>query len=104
MIRLPEALVRLNCDQEIQPSYVREAFRLLKTSIIQVETSDFDVGDDEDREDGAVEETDDSPNDDDDKGEEGTLSQEVETGDASCPSWRVRQRSGSKQSSARKAC
>lgn len=48
MIRLSEALARLHCDQEIQPSYVREAFRLLRTSIIQVETSDVDVEDDND--------------------------------------------------------
>ena len=48
MIRLSEALARLHCDDEIQPSYVREAFRLLKTSIIQVETSDVDMGDDDD--------------------------------------------------------
>jgi DNA replication licensing factor MCM6 len=78
MIRLSEALARLNCDQEIQPSYVREAFRLLKTSIIQVETSDVDVDDDEDGDDGAVEETDDAPNDDDDGGEQGTESQDVD--------------------------
>ena len=56
MIRLSEAMARLHCDNEVQPSYVRQAFRLLKTSIIQVETSDvemdgddgdFDGGDDE---------------------------------------------------------
>jgi DNA replication licensing factor MCM6 len=45
MIRLSEAMARLHCDPEIQPAYVREAFRLLKTSIIQVETSDVDVDD-----------------------------------------------------------
>jgi DNA replication licensing factor MCM6 len=48
MIRLSEALARLHCDEEIQPSYVREAYRLLKTSIIQVETADIDVDDDND--------------------------------------------------------
>lgn len=47
MIRLSEALARLHCDDEIQPSYVREAFRLLKTSIIQVETSAVEVGSDD---------------------------------------------------------
>lgn len=46
MIRLSEAMARLHCDPEIQPDYVREAFRLLKTSIIQVETSDVDMEDD----------------------------------------------------------
>lgn len=48
MVRLSEALARLYCADEIQPSYVREAFRLLKTSIIQVETSDVEVDDDDD--------------------------------------------------------
>ena len=48
MIRLSEALARLYCADEIQPSYVREAYRLLKTSIIQVETSDIEVDDDDD--------------------------------------------------------
>lgn len=48
MIRLSEALARLHCDPDIQPDYVREAFRLLKTSIIQVETSDVDMEDDGD--------------------------------------------------------
>ena len=52
MIRLSEALARLHCDETIQPAYVREAFRLLKTSIIQVETSDVDVDDDDDDNDG----------------------------------------------------
>ena len=50
MIRLSEALARLHCDETIQPAYVREAFRLLKTSIIQVETSDVDVDDDDEDE------------------------------------------------------
>jgi DNA replication licensing factor MCM6 len=51
MIRLSEALARLYCADEIQPSYVREAYRLLKTSIIQVETQDVEVEDDDDDED-----------------------------------------------------
>lgn len=51
LIRLSEAMARLYCDDEIQPSYVREAFRLLKTSIIQVETSDVDMVDEEEEED-----------------------------------------------------
>jgi DNA replication licensing factor MCM6 len=48
MVRLSEALARLYCADEIQPSYVREAYRLLKTSIIQVATNDVEVDDDED--------------------------------------------------------
>eukprot|EP00980_Cylindrotheca_fusiformis_P031785 scaffold26966_cov201-Cylindrotheca_fusiformis.AAC.3 len=51
MIRLSEALARLYCADEIQPSYVREAYRLLKTSIIQVETTDVEVDDDDDDDD-----------------------------------------------------
>jgi len=77
MIRLSEALARLNCDQEIQPSYVREAFRLLKTSIIQVETSDVDVEEDDDAEDAALEEMEDAPGDDD--GDADTGGQEPES-------------------------
>ena len=50
MIRLSEALARLHCDEYIQPSYVREAYRLLKTSIIHVETADVDVEEDDDDE------------------------------------------------------
>eukprot|EP00804_Cyclotella_cryptica_P006107 CCRYP_010728-RA/>CCRYP_010728-RA protein AED:0.05 eAED:0.09 QI:0/0.33/0/1/1/1/4/0/979 len=49
LIRLSEALARLHCDDEVRPSYVREAFRLLRKSIIHVETEDvtFDDGDDD---------------------------------------------------------
>lgn len=43
MIRLSEALARLHCDQEIRESYVREACRLLKASIIRVETENIDL-------------------------------------------------------------
>jgi len=45
MVRLSEALARLHCSDEISPAFVREAYRLLKTSIIQVETSDVEVED-----------------------------------------------------------
>ncbi|KAL9181278.1 hypothetical protein ACHAXT_010083 [Thalassiosira profunda] len=47
LIRLSEALARLHCDDEVRPSYVREAFRLLRKSIIHVETEDvtFDEAD-----------------------------------------------------------
>jgi DNA replication licensing factor MCM6 len=41
MIRLSEALARLHCDDEVKPKYVREAFRLLKKSIIHVESEDI---------------------------------------------------------------
>ena len=45
MIRLSEALARLHCDNEVKPAYVREAFRLLKKSIIHVETEDISFDD-----------------------------------------------------------
>jgi DNA replication licensing factor MCM6 len=51
MIRLSEAMARLHCDPEVRPRYVEEAYRLLRTSIIQVETGDVDVGTDGDDED-----------------------------------------------------
>ncbi|KAI8049866.1 MCM2/3/5 family-domain-containing protein [Syncephalis plumigaleata] len=43
LIRLSEALARVHCDEEVQPKYVREAFRLLQRSIIQVESDDIDL-------------------------------------------------------------
>lgn len=48
MIRLSEALARLHCDDIIQPQYVREAFRLLRKSIIHVETEDVTFEDEDD--------------------------------------------------------
>lgn len=51
MIRLSEALARLHCDDEVKPAYVREAFRLLKKSIIHVETEDVTFDDEEDDDD-----------------------------------------------------
>eukprot|EP00043_Microstomoeca_roanoka_P015155 m.151343 g.151343 ORF g.151343 m.151343 type:complete len:812 (-) comp16197_c1_seq2:633-3068(-) len=44
MIRLSEALARLHCDDQVQPEYVREACRLLRKSIIHVETDDVELG------------------------------------------------------------
>lgn len=55
LIRLSEALARLHLDNCIRPNYVREAVRLLKKSIIHVETEDIDldeVGDDDDDDNG----------------------------------------------------
>lgn len=43
MIRLSEALARLHGDAEIKPAYVRDACRLLKASIIRVETENVDL-------------------------------------------------------------
>jgi len=46
MVRLSEALARLHLDEVVQPAYVREAYRLLKKSIIRVETEDITLDDD----------------------------------------------------------
>eukprot|EP00041_Stephanoeca_diplocostata_P031140 m.963602 g.963602 ORF g.963602 m.963602 type:complete len:356 (+) comp23896_c0_seq5:89-1156(+) len=43
MIRLSEALARLHCDDEIKPEYVIEACRLLRKSIVQVQSEDIDL-------------------------------------------------------------
>jgi len=40
MVRLSEALARLHCDDLVRPMYVDEAFRLLRKSIIHVESED----------------------------------------------------------------
>lgn len=54
MIRLSEALARLHCDDEVQPAYVREAFRLLRKSIIHVETEDVTFENEDDEDDGVA--------------------------------------------------
>jgi DNA replication licensing factor MCM6 len=51
MIRLSEALARLHCDDFIRPSYVREAFRLLRKSIIHIETEDVVLEEDDEEDD-----------------------------------------------------
>ncbi|KAK6456849.1 DNA replication licensing factor, MCM6 component [Scheffersomyces xylosifermentans] len=45
MIRLSEAIARANCTEEITPSFVAEAYDLLKQSIIRVEMDDIEVED-----------------------------------------------------------
>eukprot|EP00592_Proboscia_alata_P014821 CAMPEP_0194396986 /NCGR_PEP_ID=MMETSP0174-20130528/125292_1 /TAXON_ID=216777 /ORGANISM="Proboscia alata, Strain PI-D3" /LENGTH=1062 /DNA_ID=CAMNT_0039193111 /DNA_START=51 /DNA_END=3239 /DNA_ORIENTATION=- len=50
MIRLSEALARLHLDDDIKPEYVREACRLLRKSIIHVETEDVTFDDEEEEE------------------------------------------------------
>eukprot|EP00941_MAST-03F_sp_MAST-3F-sp1_P003679 g3679.t1 len=42
LIRLSEALARLHLDDTVRPSYVKEAYRLLRKSIIHVESADID--------------------------------------------------------------
>ncbi|PLW28511.1 hypothetical protein PCANC_25069 [Puccinia coronata f. sp. avenae] len=41
MIRLSEAIARAHCMEDITPAYVREAYNLLKQSIIHVEKDDI---------------------------------------------------------------
>ncbi|PXF43209.1 DNA replication licensing factor MCM6 [Gracilariopsis chorda] len=55
LIRLSEALARLHLDSFVRPQYVKEAVRLLRKSIIHVETEDINLDnedDDSDKEDG----------------------------------------------------
>ncbi|EGW34420.1 uncharacterized protein SPAPADRAFT_59852 [Spathaspora passalidarum NRRL Y-27907] len=51
MIRLSEAIARANCTEEITPSFVAEAYDLLKQSIIRVEMDDIEVEDDDEEQD-----------------------------------------------------
>jgi DNA replication licensing factor MCM6 len=48
LIRLSEAIAKVNCVEEIAPHMVVEAFNLLRQSIISVEKDDVDVDEDED--------------------------------------------------------
>ncbi|EKG13512.1 Mini-chromosome maintenance DNA-dependent ATPase [Macrophomina phaseolina MS6] len=47
MIRLSEAIAKANCVTEVTPEFVREAYNLLRQSIISVEKDDIEVEDDE---------------------------------------------------------
>lgn len=47
MIRLSEAIARANCTNEITPQFVREAFSLLRQSIIHVEQDNIDFDEEE---------------------------------------------------------
>ncbi|KAI0053772.1 MCM-domain-containing protein [Auriscalpium vulgare] len=47
MIRLSEAIARANCTSEITPAFVREAYGLLRQSIIHVEQDDIDFDEEE---------------------------------------------------------
>ncbi|EKM59274.1 uncharacterized protein PHACADRAFT_113769 [Phanerochaete carnosa HHB-10118-sp] len=47
MIRLSEAIARANCTSEITPAFVREAYSLLRQSIIHVEEDDVDFDQEE---------------------------------------------------------
>lgn len=48
MIRLSEAIAKANCVEDVTPNFVKEAFNLLRQSIISVEKDDVEVEDDED--------------------------------------------------------
>ena len=51
LIRLSEAIARANCKDDITPTFVAEAYELLKQSIIRVEKEDLEFDDDDDEED-----------------------------------------------------
>lgn len=50
MVRLSEAMARMEISDEVQPKHVREAYRLLNKSIIRVEQPDINLGDDRENE------------------------------------------------------
>ncbi|XP_008783215.2 DNA replication licensing factor MCM6 [Phoenix dactylifera] len=52
LIRLSEAIARCHLEKVVLPAHVRMAVRLLKTSIISVESSEIDLSDFQDHEDG----------------------------------------------------
>ena len=72
MIRLSEAIAKANCVEEVTPSFVREAFNLLRQSIISVEKDDVEV---EDGDDTTVDDADDA-----DGGDSPMRDEEVEGG------------------------
>lgn len=49
MIRLSEAIAKANCVSEITPDFVKEAYNLLRQSIISVEKDDVEVEDEDDK-------------------------------------------------------
>lgn len=53
LIRLSEAVARANCVEEILPKFVREAYNLLRQSIVTVEKDDIEVEEDEENEQSA---------------------------------------------------
>ncbi|KKK19364.1 hypothetical protein ARAM_004444 [Aspergillus rambellii] len=58
LIRLSEAIAKVNCVEEIVPKFVREAYDLLRQSIVTVEKDDVEVEDDEDTTAGRADEED----------------------------------------------
>lgn len=47
MVRLSEAIAKMECSNEVQPKHVKEAYRLLNKSIIRVEQPDIHLDDEE---------------------------------------------------------
>ena len=52
MIRLSEAIAKANCVDDVGEEFVREAWNLLRQSIISVEKDDVDVDDEDEADDG----------------------------------------------------
>ncbi|KAK2839172.1 hypothetical protein FQN49_006401 [Arthroderma sp. PD_2] len=48
LIRLSEAVAKANCVEEVVPNFVKEAYDLLRQSIVTVEKDDVEVDDEED--------------------------------------------------------
>ncbi|XP_071443764.1 DNA replication licensing factor Mcm6 [Hetaerina americana] len=62
MIRLSEAMAKMECSDEVTPKHVREAFRLLNKSIIRVEQPDIHLEDEIEEGDNAMDIDNDVPN------------------------------------------
>ncbi|KAI9813700.1 MAG: MCM DNA helicase complex subunit mcm6 [Thelocarpon impressellum] len=52
MIRLSEAIAKANCVDDVTPAFVREAYNLLRQSIISVEKDDVEVDEEDEEEEG----------------------------------------------------
>ena len=75
MIRLSEAIAKANCVTEVTPDFVREAYNLLRQSIISVEKDDVEV-EEEDEADTAID------GEQRHNGSAGTADDDAEMGDA----------------------
>jgi len=54
LIRLSEAIAKANCVEDVAPAFVREAFNLLRQSIISVEKDDVEMEEEEEGEESAM--------------------------------------------------
>ncbi|GAV30025.1 hypothetical protein PMKS-003531 [Pichia membranifaciens] len=68
LIRLSEAIARANCKDDVTPTFVAEAYDLLKQSIIRVEKEDLDLDDDQDDVSGGDDDNNDHGENGDDNG------------------------------------